>query len=195
LVVAQKVCRKPQHMTQVIGNLSSDRLRPLGPFNICGVDFCGPFNTTYRICGKPPYKSYVALFVCFASKAVHLELVSDLTTGAFLLAFQRFVSRRGILEKVWCANATNFVGADRHMRDFRTRLEEPRPSSDGSTISSAPGPSQPILLASMAQCLVSQAQSQEYVFSLQARNKWHQENVAVGALLSSPRTIFRRSRG
>ncbi|XP_052855475.1 uncharacterized protein LOC128264149 [Drosophila gunungcola] len=107
-----------------MGNLPADRLRALRPFNICGVDFCGPFSRTYRIRGKPPYKSYVALFVCFASKAVHLELVSDLTTDAFLLAFQRFVSRRGIPEKVWCDNATNFVGADRHMREFRARLEE-----------------------------------------------------------------------
>ncbi|XP_043064486.1 uncharacterized protein LOC122320358 [Drosophila ficusphila] len=36
----------------------------------------------------------------------------------------RFVSRRGIPEKVWCDNATNFVGADRHLREFRARLEE-----------------------------------------------------------------------
>ncbi|XP_052855140.1 uncharacterized protein LOC128263903 [Drosophila gunungcola] len=112
LVNAQEVCRrtvrscmrcfrcKPQLLTQIMGNLPADRLRALRPFNICGVDFCGPFSTTYRIRGKPPYKSYVALFVCFASKAVHLELVSDLTTDAFLLAFQRFVSRRGIPEKV-----------------------------------------------------------------------------------------------
>ncbi|XP_070068048.1 uncharacterized protein [Drosophila takahashii] len=35
-----------------------------------------------------------------------------------------FVSRRGIPKKVWCDNATNFVGADRHMREFRARLEE-----------------------------------------------------------------------
>ncbi|KAI8034664.1 hypothetical protein M5D96_012560, partial [Drosophila gunungcola] len=106
LVNAQEVCRrtvrscmrcfrcKPQLLTQIMGNLPADRLRALRPFNICGVDFCGPFSTTYRIRGKPPYKSYVALFVCFASKAV------------------------------WCDNATNFVGADRHMREFRARLEE-----------------------------------------------------------------------
>ncbi|XP_043064774.1 uncharacterized protein LOC122320681 [Drosophila ficusphila] len=35
-----------------------------------------------------------------------------------------FVSRRGIPEKVWCDNATNIVGADRHLREFRARLEE-----------------------------------------------------------------------
>jgi len=59
-----------------MGNLPLDRLRALRPLNICGVDFCGPFNTTCRIRGKPPYKSYV--FVCFAPKAVHLQLLFDL---------------------------------------------------------------------------------------------------------------------
>ncbi|KAH8345306.1 hypothetical protein KR084_011487 [Drosophila pseudotakahashii] len=44
-----------------MGNLPSDGIRALRPFNICGVDFCGPFNTTCRIRGKPTYKSYVAL--------------------------------------------------------------------------------------------------------------------------------------
>jgi len=44
--------------------------------------------------------------------------VSDLTTDAFLL------SQSGIPEKVWCDNATNFVGADRHLKDFQSRLEE-----------------------------------------------------------------------
>jgi len=53
-----------------------------------------------------------------------LELESDLTTDSFLLAFQKFVSRRGIPEKVWWDNATSFVEADRHMRDFRSRLKE-----------------------------------------------------------------------
>ncbi|XP_044316736.1 uncharacterized protein LOC123037934 [Drosophila rhopaloa] len=49
--------------------------------------------------------------------------MSDLTTDDFLLAFQRFVSRRGIPEKVWCDNVAN-VGADRHMREFRAHLED-----------------------------------------------------------------------
>jgi len=87
-------------LTQIMGNLPSDRVRALHPFNICGVDFCVPLSTTYRIRGKPPYKSYVALFVCFASKAVHVELVSDLNTDGFFWHFKGLVSRRGIAEKV-----------------------------------------------------------------------------------------------
>jgi len=194
LINAQEVCRrtvrscitcfrfKPKLLTQIMGNLQADRLRALRPFTICGVDFCGPISTTFRIRGEPPYKSYVALFICFASKAVYLELVSDLTTDAFLLAFQRFVARRGIPVRIHCENATNFVGADRNMKEFRARLEEQAggisdfasrkgwkleahrsaPSSGrptpGPTIGGTYVPGQSYLLAAMAQCLVSQAQ-------------------------------------
>ncbi|KAH8250804.1 hypothetical protein KR038_010815 [Drosophila bunnanda] len=52
-----------------MGNLPAERLRALRPFAICGVDFCGPVYTTLKIRGRPPYKSYIALLVCFESKA------------------------------------------------------------------------------------------------------------------------------
>ncbi|KAH8329585.1 hypothetical protein KR059_004941, partial [Drosophila kikkawai] len=84
-------CFKCKHrlMSQIMGNLPTDRRRALRPFAICVVDFCGPVYTTLKIRGRP-HKSYVALFVCFAFKAVHLEIVSDLSTDSFLLALQRF---------------------------------------------------------------------------------------------------------
>ena len=55
--------------------------------------------------------SYIALFVCFCTKAVHIELVSDLTAEAFLAALRRFVSRRGLAAEIYSDNGTNFVGA------------------------------------------------------------------------------------
>ena len=42
---------------------------------------------------------------------VHLELVSDLSTEAFLAAFRRFTNRLGRLKKVYSDNGRNFVGA------------------------------------------------------------------------------------
>lgn len=54
-------------------------------------------------------KSYGAVFV--ATRAVHLELVSALTTEAFLAAFARFTNRRGRVESMHSDNATNFEGA------------------------------------------------------------------------------------
>ena len=59
---------------------------------------------------------YMAVYVCFTSKAVHIELVSDLTCDGFVLPFQRFVSSRGLSAKVCCNNATTFVEASRALK-------------------------------------------------------------------------------
>lgn len=58
------------------------------------------------------------MFVCFSSKAVHLELVGDLTTDSFLNALRRFWSRRGICKYIYSDNATNLVGANRKLREL-----------------------------------------------------------------------------
>lgn len=105
-----------------MGNLPADRLRAQRPFLITGVDFCGPFLTSYRIRGKAPYKTYIAVFVCFVSKATHLELVSDLSANNFILCLKRFVGRRGIPQRLYCDNATNFVGAHNKFKQFKESL-------------------------------------------------------------------------
>lgn len=53
-----------------MGILAADSLRVQKPFLVTGVDFCAPFLTSYRIRGKTPYKTYIAVFICFSSKAV-----------------------------------------------------------------------------------------------------------------------------
>lgn len=53
-----------------------------------------------------------------ATKAVHLELVEDLSTEAFLAAFRRFSSIRGPCLEVWSDNGSNFVGAQKPLRDL-----------------------------------------------------------------------------
>lgn len=97
---------------QLMGSLPQDRITAVRPFNVVGVDFCGPFNVKASRIRKPLItKGYVALFVCFATKAIHMELVSDLTTEAFLACLKRFISRRGMPEKIFCDNAKTFKGA------------------------------------------------------------------------------------
>ncbi|EFN64680.1 hypothetical protein EAG_00076, partial [Camponotus floridanus] len=56
-------------------------------------------------------KSYISLFVCFTSKAIHLEAVSDLSSASFIAALRRFTGRRGYPQRIYCDNATNFVGS------------------------------------------------------------------------------------
>lgn len=60
-------------------------------------------------------KGCIALFVCFAIKAVHIELVSDLTSEAFLTCLKRFLARRGKCSVIWSDNAKNFVGVNNEL--------------------------------------------------------------------------------
>ena len=64
--------------------------------------------------GKPTLvKTYICIFVCFSTRAVHMELCVDLSADTFLSAFRLFTSRRGIPSQVYCDNGRNFVGAAR----------------------------------------------------------------------------------
>ena len=78
-------------MQQQMGNLPINRTNITPPFVSTGVDMAGPFYVKQGSPRKPTIlKSYVALFVCMATKSVHLELVCDLSTGSFQLHFTDF---------------------------------------------------------------------------------------------------------
>ncbi|XP_046383976.1 uncharacterized protein LOC124154345 [Ischnura elegans] len=110
----------PKAVPQLMGNLPRQRLEPTRPFLRCGVDYCGPiYVKTSRRRGSQPIKAYISEFVCFSTKAVHLELVGDLTTEAFLGALKRFTSRRGKCSDIYSDNGTNFVGANRELKDLK----------------------------------------------------------------------------
>jgi hypothetical protein len=70
-------------------------------------------------------KGYVALFICMATKAIHLDSVSDLSTVAFLAALQRFISKRGCPSEpeLYKNGGTNFVGAKSELARLRALLE------------------------------------------------------------------------
>ncbi|XP_055632367.1 uncharacterized protein LOC129772873 [Toxorhynchites rutilus septentrionalis] len=60
-----------------------------------------------------------------STKAVHLELVGDLTTAAFLAALRRFISRRGLPAEIHSDNGLNFQGASNHLRELYDLLRDP----------------------------------------------------------------------
>ncbi|XP_018364037.1 PREDICTED: uncharacterized protein LOC108761807 [Trachymyrmex cornetzi] len=90
------------------------------PFIVCGVDYAGPFNLrqSNRRGRISVTKAYVVVFVCFKTKAVHLELVSSLTMEAFMSVFRRFCARRGTCAHVYSDNGTNLVGAARELKEI-----------------------------------------------------------------------------
>lgn len=107
---------RPHSSTQLMGDLSASRVTPSKAFNHTGVDYAGPFNI--KLSRNKSSKAYVCLFICMATKAVHIELVSDLTTEMFLNALKRFISRRGKCESILSDNGKNFVGANNVLRSL-----------------------------------------------------------------------------
>ena len=103
---------KPHTYEPFMGELPKLRISQLRAFSVVGVDYAGPFTTTLgKTRGAKTYKSYVCIFVCFSTKATHLELVSELSCDAFLCAFRRFISRRGRCSKLYSDCGTNFTAA------------------------------------------------------------------------------------
>ncbi|XP_041973748.1 uncharacterized protein LOC121729336 isoform X1 [Aricia agestis] len=110
---------KAQPIQIPMGNLPTDRTHLEFPFLRSGMDFAGPVLIADRKGrGCRLTKSYICVFVCFAVRAVHLELVSDLTKEAFLAAFSRFISRRGKPQRVYSDNGSTFVGAFNELSRF-----------------------------------------------------------------------------
>jgi len=103
-----------------MGDLPKARVEPSRAFSKVGVDFEGPFHvkiSLYRY--ATTNKAYACIWVCLATKAVHVELVGDLTTQSFLNALQRFCDRRGFCTDIYSHNATNFVGANRRLQEVK----------------------------------------------------------------------------
>lgn len=82
------------------------------PFSRVGVDYCGPF--TIKVL-RSNVKRWVALFTCLATRAVHLEVVTSLSTESCKLAFRRFIDRRGAPSEIYTDNGTNFQGTCREL--------------------------------------------------------------------------------
>ena len=116
---------KPKAYTPYMGDLPSFRISQLKCFSHVALDYAGPLKITmgkYR--GAKVTKAYICLFVCCAVKAIHLELVSDLTTEAFIAALRRFVARRGTCVQIISDCGSNFVGAIRQLQELSRTASE-----------------------------------------------------------------------
>lgn len=118
---------RPKSAQVQMGDLPVARVTGyIRPFTISRVDYAGPIKIKERRQRGSAliYKAYIVLFICFSTKAVHLELVTDLTSESFLAALRRFTGRIGNCTKLYSDNATNFVGAARELADLYNFLKE-----------------------------------------------------------------------
>ena len=76
------------------------------------MDFAGPLYTKNKV--KP--KTWLCLYTCCSTRAVHLDLVQDLSTVTFLRSFRRFCARRGVPTRMISDNAQTFKAADKSIQ-------------------------------------------------------------------------------
>ena len=116
--------RKTKAARQIMAPLPKIRQKlPLRAFARTAVDYAGPFITVQGR-GKKRMKRYLCLFTFLTSRAVHLEMPYALDTDSFLNAFYRMASRRGLPEEVISDNGSNFVGAERELKELVEKLDQ-----------------------------------------------------------------------
>ncbi len=97
-------CRRyaAKPLPQMLGQLPPERITSGSVFDKVGIDYDGPVMIKYGYVRKPTLvKAYIYVFVSLSVKAVYLEIVTDLTSDAFIACLRRFVAKRGLPTLVW----------------------------------------------------------------------------------------------
>jgi hypothetical protein len=117
-------CRKgfAERMTQEMADLSKVRLTPFQPaFTNSDIDFFGPLMIKH---GRGSVKRYGCIFVCMASRAIHLELAQFLETDDCIMVLRRFLNIRGNVKLLRSHNGTDCVSAERELREALQRWNQ-----------------------------------------------------------------------
>ena len=83
------------------------RVKEEPPFTYIGIDYAGPLYV--KSFNSPQQKVWIWLYTCCVTRAIHLDLVPDLTAQAFLRSFRRFTARRGRPSVVVSDNGKTFT--------------------------------------------------------------------------------------
>ena len=115
----------PSYPAQAPADLPAYRVSDDPPFTHVGLDFAGPLYVKdgghqSEECNK---KAYICLFTCASTRAIHLELIAGLNVETFLLAFRRFISRRGLPATLMSDNAKTFKSASKDIRSITRSTE------------------------------------------------------------------------
>lgn len=103
---------------QVMGQLPEERLMPSPPWHSTAIDLFGPFKIRDQVKKRTIGKCYGVLFNCMSTRAVHIDLVDDYSTEAFLLALRRFTSLRGYPAKLYSDNGPQLVAASEELQNM-----------------------------------------------------------------------------
>jgi hypothetical protein len=103
------VCKKQRQsaMGQKMADLPKERLTPAPPFTYVGCDVFGPFIVKDR---RTELKKYGLIFTCMASRSIHIEMLDNMTTDAFINALRCLIAIRGPVRQIRSDCGTNFIG-------------------------------------------------------------------------------------
>ncbi len=98
-----------------MSDLPVARLQLFKPaFYSTGMDCFGPFSVKI---GRRVEKRWGIIWKCLTTRCVHLDILSSIDTDSFLMAFRRFVARRGTPFELWSDQGTNFKGGERELHE------------------------------------------------------------------------------
>ena len=117
--------RRPEEQ-QKMADLPEERLESSPPFTSVGIDCFGPFLIKK---GRSEVKRYGLLFTCLFSRAVHVEMLEDMSTDSFINGLRCFVALRGAVRVIRCDQGTNFVGADNELKSAWKEMDPDRVKS------------------------------------------------------------------
>ncbi|XP_071133064.1 uncharacterized protein [Mytilus edulis] len=108
-------CKKlrGQFKVQKMSDLPEDRLTPGPPFTFVGIDTFGPYQIIHRKTrgSSINQKRWAILFTCLVSRAIHIEVIEEMSSASFINAYCRFIAIRGSVQLIRSDRGTNFVGA------------------------------------------------------------------------------------
>ncbi|XP_038165126.1 uncharacterized protein LOC119799356 [Cyprinodon tularosa] len=118
-------CRKLRRCTeeQKMADLPPERVDSFPPFLYCGMDCFGPFYTKQ---GRNTRKRYGLLFTCFSSRAIHIEMLEDLSTDSFINGMRCFIAIRGAVRQIKSDQGSNFLGAKNELKEALKEVDNDR---------------------------------------------------------------------
>lgn len=112
--------------SQLMADLPSARVHQNRPFAASGVDYAGPFSIAEKYGRKTIHrKGWIAIFVCMITRAIHIDVVVDASSAAFISCYERFICRRGMCYKLYSDNGTAFVGANKELQSAYKNWQTP----------------------------------------------------------------------
>ncbi|XP_058838795.1 uncharacterized protein LOC131694256 [Topomyia yanbarensis] len=114
--------RKATPQPPMMGSLPAARLAAYArPFSYIGVDYFGPQQV---LVGRRVEKRWGVLITCLTVRAIHVEIAHTLTTDSCIMAIRNFMCRRGIPLEIYSDRGTNFIGADRELKNVLETVDQ-----------------------------------------------------------------------